>query len=411
MLQPAQAPSALLGETMEPISEINARPPPPRARQPNAPPRRGPPKRPPVGKCPEPVASDTESEHERDHCHSWVVAKKWCAVREEMSTDSAHLCDVRKGRLVYTTSRRASESGSVRLRMVAPIEGWVSEKVLEPFRYAKRWRTTQHCLDCRNVIEVRDAGKKGMAVYTKRAIPKHTFIGEYVGDLIDEKEYDARYPKGDGTHVYWIREGDVYLDAGPSKHFTRYINHSKKAPNLETKVEFVKVVDREEVLCKDLRPNVGFYTTKDVPKGDELTFDYGGDYFQEGEAPTEDTIFPPEYRDAVQSGRMTEQDVIIDRTVRVFEKNEASKAAQAAAWADQKRREEKRGDTPLNAKMREREHAKITEAFKPEVEHFPISKSQRERESRLGLVPYDRRPQKPYVRLVDGKPYRHGINR
>ncbi|KAH8045739.1 hypothetical protein JL720_16581 [Aureococcus anophagefferens] len=273
--------------------------------------------------------------------------------------------------------------------MVAPIEGWVSEKVLEPFRYAKRWRTMQHCLDCRNVIEVR-GGQEGHGRLHEASHPKHTFIGEYVGDLIDEKEYDARYPKGDGTHVYWIREGDVYLDAGPSKHFTRYINHSKKAPNLETKVEFVKVVDREEVLCKDLRPNVGFYTTKDVPKGDELTFDYGGDYFQEGEAPTEDTIFPPEYRDAVQSGRMTEQDVIIDRT---------------------KRREEKRGDTPLNAKMREREHAKITEAFKPEVEHFPISKSQRERESRLGLVPYDRRPQKPYVRLVDGKPYRHGINR
>ena len=168
------------------------------------------------------------------------------------------------------------------------------------------------------------------------------------------------------------------------------------------------------VICRDLRPNVGFYTIKDIPRGDELTFDYGGDYFTKDDEPTEDTIYPPEYRAAVQSGRMTEQDVIIDRTLKVFEKNEASKAAEAAAWADQKTREARRGESPVLDKLRAREHEKIKKAFAPEVEHFPISKSQRQRENRLGLVPYDRRPQiaqKPTVRLVDGKPYRHGANR
>ena len=78
-----------------------------------------------------------------------------------------------------TTEIRASKVGhfspfscpGVRLRMVAPIEGWVSEKVLEPFKFQKRWRTSQAVLDCRHVIEVRYAGKKGMAVYARRPIP------------------------------------------------------------------------------------------------------------------------------------------------------------------------------------------------------------------------------------------------
>ena len=106
----------------------------------------------------------------------------------------------------------------------------------------------------------------------------------------------ARYPDGEGEYVYWIREADLYLDAGPSTHFTRYINHSKRAPSLETRVEFVKVVDREEVLADGLTPGVGFWTLKDIPVGDELTFDYGGDYFGDDEeiGVTEDTIYPPE---------------------------------------------------------------------------------------------------------------------
>ena len=35
-------------------------------------------------------------------------------MRREMSTESEHLCDVRKGRLIYTSSRRVNDAGSVR---------------------------------------------------------------------------------------------------------------------------------------------------------------------------------------------------------------------------------------------------------------------------------------------------------
>lgn len=348
-------------------------------------------------------SSSDEDEIDRKHCHAWIVEKKFAAVRSDVSTDSEHLADVRSGRIVVTSSRRVvAETGNVRLRMIKPLEGWVSEKVLRPFKWAKRWRIGEHCQDCRFVIDVRSAGKKGMAVYVRHPIPKNTFVGEYRGDLIDEAEYDRRYPKGDGTHVYWIREADMYMDAGPSRHFTRFINHSKRAPNLETKVEFVRVVGvgsaKEEVLVQGRPPKIGFWTTKDIPAGDELTFDYGGDYFGDEEpAPTEDTVYPPMYRDAIQSGRMTEKDVIIDRTLTVFERTEASKAAEAAAWADQKARENGR-DSSLNDRFAAAERARIAKAFAPEVDHFPISKSQSARENRLGLVPYDRRPQPQYYR-------------
>ena len=144
-------------------------------------------------------------------------------------------------------------------------------------------------LDGRHVFDVAKSlgGVKGMGVYTTRFIKKGQWIGDYEGDLIDEKEYDRRYPKGEGEYVYWIREADLYLDAGPSTHFTRFINHSKRVPTLETKVEFVKVVNKEEVMS-DLKPGVGFYALKDIPAGDELTFDYGGDYFDRDV--TEDTM-------------------------------------------------------------------------------------------------------------------------
>ena len=54
-----------------------------------------------------------------------------------------------------------------------------------------------------------------------------------------------------------------------------------------------------------------------------------------------------------------------------------------------------------------REHAKIKLAFKPEVEHFPISKSQREREQRLGLVAYTERKYGPYWKYPPTKPSRY----
>ena len=43
-------------------------------------------------------------------------------------------------------------------------------------------------------------------------------------------------------------------------------------------------------------------------------------------------------------------------------------------------------------------------SFAPEVEHFPISKPQRARENRLGLVPYDRRGHGPFVQLPKPPP-------
>lgn len=124
-----------------------------------------------AAELPRKVESESEDEPEREHCHCWVVEKKWALVRSDVGTDSAHLADVRQGRLLFTSSRRVTETGNVRLRVVAPLEGWVSEKVLAPFRFAKRWRLSARCLDCRNVIDVRSAGKKGMAVYVKRTIP------------------------------------------------------------------------------------------------------------------------------------------------------------------------------------------------------------------------------------------------
>ena len=122
-----------------------------------------------------------------------VVAKPWALVRKEVSTKSEHVADLRRGRVVYAAERVVvAETGSVRLRLVAPLKGWVSEKVLTQFSDAKAWRASPACLDARHVVAVRSAGKKGTGVYATKFIPKGSYVGGYVGDLIDEAEYDRR---------------------------------------------------------------------------------------------------------------------------------------------------------------------------------------------------------------------------
>ena len=69
----------------------------------------------------------------------------------------------------------------------------------------------------------------------------------------------------------------------------------------------------------------------------------------------------------------------------MFERDEASKAAEAAAWVEQRARDARTGS------VNEDEHAALKAAFAPEREHFPISKSQKARENILQLVPYDQR--------------------
>ncbi len=120
-----------------------------------------------------------------------------------------------------------------------------------------------------NYCEVRGSEIHGRGVYATTFIPAETKIIEYVGELIDKDESEAR---GVSQHKKSLKTGDaaVYIftlskrwdiDGNVPWNTARLINHSCN-PNCEAWVEGRKIF---------------IHSLKDIGPGDELTFDYGFD--------------------------------------------------------------------------------------------------------------------------------------
>src|SRR5690606_6394665 len=109
----------------------------------------------------------------------------------------------------------------------------------------------------------------GRGVYATMHIPAETRIIEYVGELIDKDESEAR---GNALHESSLKTGDaaVYIftlskrydiDGNVPWNTARLINHSCD-PNCEAWIEGRKIF---------------IYALRDIEAGEELTFDYGFD--------------------------------------------------------------------------------------------------------------------------------------
>uniref|UniRef100_A0A8D2QF13 SET domain-containing protein n=1 Tax=Zonotrichia albicollis TaxID=44394 RepID=A0A8D2QF13_ZONAL len=94
----------------------------------------------------------------------------------------------------------------------------------------------------------------------------NTFVLEYCGEVLDHKEFKARvkeYARNKNIHYYFMAlKNDEIIDATQKGNCSRFMNHSCE-PNCET---------QKWTVNGQLR--VGFFTTKLVPSGSELTFDY-----------------------------------------------------------------------------------------------------------------------------------------
>jgi SET domain-containing protein len=102
----------------------------------------------------------------------------------------------------------------------------------------------------------------GRGAFAARRIPKGTRIIEYTGERIDAAEADRRYDD-DAMEVHhtflFSVEDDVIVDAGVGGNAARFINHSCE-PNCEA------VIDEDgRIFVEALR---------DIPAGEELTYDY-----------------------------------------------------------------------------------------------------------------------------------------
>ena len=111
-------------------------------------------------------------------------------------------------------------------------------------------------------LDVFDAGEKGLGLRTTTDMPAGALLGEYVGDVVNEVEKDARLKDyaSKGRHFYIMGLGrGEYLDAGRRGCILRYLNHSCE-PNCGVELWAVGAETRAAVV-----------STRPVAQGEELT--------------------------------------------------------------------------------------------------------------------------------------------
>lgn len=102
--------------------------------------------------------------------------------------------------------------------------------------------------------------RTGLGLFAEEPIPARECIAEYVGRTLSQKEqYTSRskYLFGIGRHTM--------LDGNVKKNIARYINHSC-APNCEVEIK---------------RGRIFIFTKRRVTAGEELSYDYGTEYFDD----------------------------------------------------------------------------------------------------------------------------------
>ena len=100
----------------------------------------------------------------------------------------------------------------------------------------------------------------GLGLFTEDPIRRGKFVVEYCGPILTREEADE---KG-GKYLFEISTRKV-IDGSPRYNIARYINHSCRS-NCETDI---------------VKGKVYVYAKRVVRAGEELTYDYGKEYFDD----------------------------------------------------------------------------------------------------------------------------------
>lgn len=100
----------------------------------------------------------------------------------------------------------------------------------------------------------------GLGLFAEDTIGKGDFVVEYYGPILND---DAADEKG-GAYLFEI-DTDQTIDGSSRKNIARYINHSCK-PNCEPEIDGNRVF---------------IYAKKNIKPGEELTYHYGKNYFED----------------------------------------------------------------------------------------------------------------------------------
>lgn len=109
-------------------------------------------------------------------------------------------------------------------------------------------------------FEVRQSAGMGWGLFTREDIAQGDFILEYTGEKVPTKAADLSESK------YLFEIDDVWtIDGVGQNNHARWINHACM-PNVEAEVDNGKIL---------------IHALRDIYEGEELTIDYGEEYFDE----------------------------------------------------------------------------------------------------------------------------------
>lgn len=110
----------------------------------------------------------------------------------------------------------------------------------------------------KNLIRV-GRSRTGLGIFAKVPIKKNTYIAEYLGPLMTNKECDETR-----ENRYWFEVNSRWTINGKARsNIARYFNHSCR-PNSDPMIRGKRIRIK---------------TIKNIAEGDEITYDYGKDYF------------------------------------------------------------------------------------------------------------------------------------
>ena len=104
--------------------------------------------------------------------------------------------------------------------------------------------------------------KAGLGLFAVRDFTRGEYVIEYKGERISTEEADRR----GGRYLFAVND-KIVLDGKDRKYTARYMNHSC-VPNA-----YAEIDEDEEAIY--------FYAKKKIKAGDEITFDYGKEYFDD----------------------------------------------------------------------------------------------------------------------------------
>ncbi|XP_048741043.2 histone-lysine N-methyltransferase SUV39H2-like isoform X2 [Ostrea edulis] len=135
-----------------------------------------------------------------------------------------------------------------------------------PNRVVQQGRKFKVCL-------FRTANGRGWGVKTLQKIKEGSFVVEYVGEVITDKEAERRGRQYDAVGRTYLFDLDYNpgdcpftVDAGYYGNVSHFINHSCD-PNLEVFAVWINTLDPR-------LPRIALFSKRDIEKGEELTFDY-----------------------------------------------------------------------------------------------------------------------------------------